>query len=263
MDASDRAELDALRRRAYGPARESLPDDALARLIALEDRVRAEAAASAAPVRASPAPDGALAPNEAPAPDDATVEPAPPRSPGRRTAIAVAVAAVAGALALSSVLTSRPDDTAASTAPADDPAAPAARAFVEGPDTRVVARVPLDGSFGNYIDLPAPSVPAFPGHAAMTWAAPLGDYYGFALWIAGATAGDSPEHCILVDRDGPAAGRCIPTAQQDQGGLLVSIPYEEVPRDRRPAGMTAQDHLAYWWGSGNAVTILVGPRDEP
>ena len=42
-----------------------------------------------------------------------------------------------------------------------------------------------------------------------------------------------------------------------QGALLVSLPYAQIAADERPAGMTADQSVSFWWGPGGFVTILL------
>ncbi|HYI50664.1 MAG TPA: hypothetical protein VEX42_03735 [Microbacterium sp.] len=91
----ERRELDALRRRAYGPDADIFDDeDALARLHAMEERVRADRFAPAA--QAPPAFASAAAAASAPVTPAATVTPVTtPRAPRWHGALVAATAAVA------------------------------------------------------------------------------------------------------------------------------------------------------------------------
>ncbi len=93
----------------------------------------------------------------------------------------------------------------------------------------------------------------------MTWAEPLGDYYGWKLWIGGARGGGRDENCMLLDGDGTMRADCVPTALQAQGALLVSVPYAEMAPEERPAQMTADQSLGFWWDPDGTITILLSP----
>ena len=103
-------------------------------------------------------------------------------------------------------------------------------------------RVRIDGYFGTYVDVPAGAdVPRFPVEGLMTWAEPLGDYYGWKLWIGGARGGVEDENCMLLDGDGTMRADCVSTSLRADGALLLTMPYDEIGAggaaggdDRRP-----------------------------
>lgn len=283
MDAAARAELDALRLRAYGPSPDIAADpDALARLAALEDL--ALPAMPAEPVREPRARRGAGAGSEsagldAPGMDAAGMGAAPEGARvvgivaitgaqsrrGWHTAL-VATVAVAG-LILGATAASRTLGVPASDAAAGLPAGgiPAgvreAAAFVGHPQSDVLIEVRIDGSFGDYVDISASDVPLFPVENPMTWVEPLGDYYGWKVWIGGAPGADGDENCLLLDGDGTMRADCVPTDLKAQGALLVSVPYAGVAADERPPQMSAGQSLGFWWGPDGIVTILLGPTE--
>lgn len=288
MDAATRAELDRLRVRAYGPVADIAGDaPALRRLIELEsllleDRGGDEAsavppppdpAAAAAPavVASAVAPASVVAVPPAPAP-----APAPARAPAVRPALsrraAIVLAAISGALILAvggmtlvrMLEPPEPPVTARTLAPAVRDAR-TAYSFAWDRDAVPLLQIPLDGSFGRYIDLPsATEVPEFPATGTVEWAYPLGRYFGWDLWIAGASVdgtGLQREHCIVVERGDGVRGRCVPAALRAQSALLVSVPFASIAPEDRPVGMAPDERLGFWWNHDRAVTIMLG--DDP
>ncbi|HET6302592.1 hypothetical protein [Microbacterium sp.] len=315
MDAAERAELDALRRRAYGPAAETLGADELARLIELEDRVRAEHAQSArAASEAGPAADASTggtaydvrAAGETTGSEDAgpagvqvlarpaeaaTAVPSGPREGGgggsgspaspssateppaeaptstrsrRRTLIVagIAVAVVAAAVIGSSIVQSLLRDAGPATE-VDYVEAPEAYSFTRDLTSKILLRIPLDGSFGSFVDLPDSDAPEVPTSGTIQWVEPLGEYYGWDLWIAGADGALQREHCVVVTREERARGRCVPAVLRSESALVVPIPYAWIPADERPQEMTPGQRLGFWWGGTNAVIVMIGDTPQP
>ena len=54
----------------------------------------------------------------------------------------------------------------------------------------MLIEVRIDGSFGDYVDITATETPLFPVEGPMRWVEPLGDYYGWKVWIGGAQGAD-------------------------------------------------------------------------
>ena len=50
--------------------------------------------------------------------------------------------------------------------------------------------------------------------------------------------GGRDENCLLLDGDGTMRADCVPTALRAQGALLVTVPYDGVAAEERPAQMT-------------------------
>lgn len=279
---------DALvRQRAGAPAELSPPDLAT-------DAAPVEAAPpDAAPVEtAPPGPDPAERSPSDPAPAAASASPTasragepaptasvraapPPDAPRRRTRRRIAFLAAAsvsllavGFAALGVVrLTAEPDPEPRGPA-ALSPAVQEARAaysFAWDRDVVTLLNIPLDGSFGTYIDLPTRGpVPEFRSTGSVKWVANLGSYFGWEVWIAGASvepAGLQREHCILIQRDDMVRSRCVPAAVRAQSALLVSVPFASVSGNERPVGMTADQRLGFWWHHDRSVTVIVG--DDP
>lgn len=263
MDAAARAELDELRRRAYGPDPD-LDRDGLDRLIDLEELVLRERLAGAAD--AAPEASG----TRHPAPPDASSA-GPPRSPRRRFALLVGVGAASVIAALGVVALLRalaPTETASdagATLPPTTRESRDAYSFALDTDAVTLLQIPLDGSFGNYIDLPATGhVPEFPAKGEVEWASNLGEYFGWDVWIAGAggiSAGMPREHCIMVEHGAVSRGRCVAAELRSQSALLVAVPFRFVAREERPVGMAPDDRLGFWWYHDRAVTVLLG--DDP
>ena len=297
MDAATRVELAGLRRRAYGPEADIDGDaEALLRLVELEDLVRREhlapnAPAAAAPVAAKPARTAPSSRRSSPATPTAahpaataSTASAPPPGTARNTArhppgprrprrLGLALALVGGGLAVAIAavigirLLTAPDETpdARSTLSPAFQASRAAYSFARDTDAVTLLNIPLDGSFGGFIDLPSDGhVPEFPTTGEVEWAVHLGEYFGWDAWIAGAmvdTAGFRRDHCVLVERGDVTRGRCVPASIRSQSALLVDVPYTFMPADDRPIGMQEDQRLGFWWRRDQAVTVLLG--DDP
>jgi hypothetical protein len=141
----------------------------------------------------------------------------------------------------------------------------AAYSFARDSDAVTLLNIPLDGSFGGFIDLPSDGhVPEFPTTGEVEWAVHLGEYFGWDAWIAGAmvdTAGFRRDHCVLVERGDVTRGRCVPASIRSQSALLVDVPYTLMPAEDRPIGMQEDQRLGFWWRRDQAVTVLLG--DDP
>lgn len=272
MDAATRAELDALRLRAYGPAADIADDPAaLRRLSELEER--ALPAMPALPAAGSGSADPALAPPPDAVPTAARVigvsAPAPDRGrPGWHTAAVVTVALVATTLGMTAAAGRLSPDAgpraaataAASTAAGSIPASVRdARAFVRSPDAETLIQVRIDGSFGDDVDIFSDDVPLFPVQGQMTWAEPLGEYYGWHLWIGSGEGLDGKEDCLLLEGEATLRAKCVPAGLKAQGALLVAVPHERLTPLDRPEQMRAGESLGFWWGSDSVVSIVLGP----
>jgi hypothetical protein len=174
----------------------------------------------------------------------------------------VAVAAMIGIRLLTA-----PDetpDTRSTLSPAFQ-ASRAAYSFARDTHAVTLLNIPLDGSFGGFIDLPSDGhVPEFPTTGEVEWAVHLGEYFGWDAWIAGAmvdTAGFRRDHCVLVERGDVTRGRCVPASIRSQSALLVDVPYTFMPAEDRPIGMQEDQRLGFWWRRDQAVTVLLG--DDP
>lgn len=285
MDASSRAELENLRRRAYGPDAD-IDDDpaALARLEELEDRVRAEHLVLAGAVGgdAGPGGDGPGSPGHGgsrgtrhPPPDDTAAahdrersrdeipDAAAPADPsttaaGSRRRVGVIALVAAVVVALGAVVVPRLVAPFGDPRAAEDPMRSGeAYSLARDDEAFVLLRIPIRASFDDGVDLPAGSVPDFPSSGAIEWAEPLGEYYGWNVWIAGAAGTVQREHCLLAERDGTIRGRCVPAVLRSQSALAVSLPYRLVPRDERPDSLDRDERIGFWWNVDGEVTVLL------
>lgn len=287
MDDATRAELAELRRRAFGP-QSDIADDraAMDRLVELESLVLSEHVFPHPPIQdAAEHPDSgdasdagggipfhdarlwddggmpasvALATLEeaAPAPDE---EPDPPRARHERGGVAL-VAAMLAAAAVASIAVTPP-------APASvrvvNESSRSAYTFARDADAEVLIRVPLDGWFGADVSPPAPEdVPDFPSSGPIDWAATLGNYYGWQLWIGGASGALQGEQCVLIMRGSIAKGRCVVAELRTQSALVVSIPYLSVEASKRPEGLVPGRRIGFWWYDDDAITVLLGNAPE-
>lgn len=257
MDAATRAELDVLRRRAYAPGADIASDpDALARLAELEDRLRRPLEEAVAPPPLPPA--AAAAPT-------ATATPSPPRRNGWHVALVACTAAAALILGVSG--------WEASTAPAAEsgaalsPEVADSLAFAKDPDTTVLYTLHLDGAFGTYVDPYPTAVPPVTIDGPV-WASALGDYYGFALWIVGsveveqagrATPSPADEQlCIAMADDAVVHSRCVAREAWEQGALVLTVAFDDLPADERPQDMHPDQSLGLWWTDDDRIRVVLG-----
>jgi hypothetical protein len=191
-----------------------------------------------------------------------SVTPRPPHRPSRLSR--------GGGLALASALIAAVAVAATSITP---PAPSAVRVVAEGTrsaftftrdqDASVLIRVPLDSRLRQDDAPPSPSdIPAFPASGPIRWASNIGRYYGWQLWIGGATGALQEEHCILLLRGNIAKGRCVVAELRRQSALLVSIPYLSVAADERPPGFGPGRRIGFWWFDDSTITVLLGNAPE-
>lgn len=266
----DAAELSRLRRRAYAPDGDIHADPtALARLGELEERVRLAAglrrvdrdAAAPGERDARDAVDpGAAGPVTA---DPGAADPgavgsgaARARRPRRHTAAIAAVGVAAVLLAGAAWQSSTAPPAAAPSPEVTAERFGEASPFSGDPTARVIQEIPVDGSFGDGGGQGASrAAPPFPVPDALRWSAPLGDYYGWDLWLA-RSAGGLP--CLAVVAGDEVRADCRPLADFDLGALVVAVPYAAIPAEERPAGMTSTQSLGYQWLGDQSVTIVLG-----
>lgn len=247
----ERAELAALRLRAFGPGAGIDDDpDALERLVELEDRARPEAVA---PVVEEP-PEVVAAATSMPAPPLARGTSSPERVSGddvvtrrmpRRTLITATIA-VAAVVVAAQFASPGADEAAPVTSISPGPLTPL-------PQGSVLIEIPLDRSLARYVE-PSPP-PAFPVPEDLQWSTMLGTYYGWDLWLARSRSGIP---CILVDRGGESDGVCVPQRVFLDGTLGVSLPYEQIEPELRPQGMTATERIDYWWLPERGAVVMRG-----
>jgi hypothetical protein len=248
LSEAERAELAALRHRAYGPDADIAADDAaLDRLIELEDRARPEAPlpieTEAEPITAAPVAVPAPAATE---PPDSMAASEDGRRRMLRRSVLTAAIAVAAVVVASQLLPAGADE-----------AAPAASitpvALAPLPQGSVLIEIPLDRSLARYVE-PSPP-PAFPVPEDLQWSTMLGTYYGWDLWLARSRSGIP---CILVDRGAESDGVCVPQRVFLDGTLGVSLPFEQIEPELRPQGMTATERIDYWWLPERGVVVMRG-----
>ncbi|QIG39259.1 hypothetical protein G5T42_06960 [Microbacterium sp. 4R-513] len=300
MDDATRAELAQLRRRAFGPDPDIADDPAAVdRLVALESLVLSEHAAAFAarhpPARATAGP-GERAPQDrardpgdedfggevfsthiaalpyedermpSPAAPDVAADPVAPASRRwswhRHDGSGIALTAAVAAALIGGINGVVP--TPASEAGVIEETTREAYSFVRDQDAKTLIEVPLDGGFDEGPQLPADEVPVFPSSGTVEWAKPLGQYYGWNLWIAGAKGAFRDEQCILVIRGEEAKGRCVVAALRPQSALIVSLPYTVIDPAKRPEGLVPGMRIGFWWTGDPIVRILLGvvPADR-
>lgn len=244
MDAAQRSELDALRERAYGPDADILNDPAaLARLEVLEDEVR-----------------GADDVDEAVGADDQIEPPSPDGAP-RRARRPLVVGLVAGSLAVAAVVAGlivAPLLTPAAE-PEASPTPTVASDFESLTGFERLIRIGLDGSFARSSPLPSTPIPVLSDIGTIQWAEPLGEYYGFDLWIGGVVAPDGEGLCLVASVEGGASdAACRPHAQWGREGILLLMPFTTIEPAERPDGLGPGDSLGFWWVPDDAVLVLRG-----
>ncbi len=173
----------------------------------------------------------------------------------RRSPLVAALAVPLGITAAQQALA--PPEPPAAAIPAS---AREALSFTADPAAEVLITVNIDGSFGSYVNIPsADDVPPFPVEGAMTWVEPLGDYYGWKLWIGGAPGASDDENCLLLDGDRTMRATCVTVDLKSQGALLLAVPFDEIVPEERPEGMRPEQSLGFWWGTDGTVKILLAP----
>ena len=273
LDVATRAELSALRARAYGPHADITADPAaLARLHELEDRLRP----TSPPSGMLPGERGDSVRSES-EDRDVVDSPAPPTDAGdavaatrsRRTAwLVVAAAAVALLVAVVATDVLRTPDAAP---PGVSDAAEQERP-VDGPrfefrvptGAELLIRVPIDGSFGSYRELPESDVPLLPMLGEVRWAEPLGEYYGYDLWIGAVVATEGGEQfCVIASDATLQDGSCGSLRDWRDGSLVVSIPYPAIEPDERPDGLDPSESIRFWWTPDDTVYVVRGVAPPP
>ncbi len=273
MDAAARAELAALRRRAYGRDADIAGDSAAwERLAELE-----ELALPAWPEGGAPAPspttsappaepptfgsftDGVPTSDPVTGPGLAPAGPAARRpSPRRRLIIGLVASVAVLAAAFGAVhglqTVSEATRTGAVTA------SPTARPAVSGSAANDLVTIPLviDSLRGEFIDVSSrPEAPTFLADGVTTWAQPLGIYYGWALWAAGVSRGQEPENCLLLTNGTATEVRCVAHDATADGALGVSLAYDKLAPHQRPLDMTSDQLVTFGWRGGAYLTMAI------
>lgn len=269
LSSAERAELEGLRRRAYGADADIDTDpDALARLIDLEDRVRraAEATPRTDDERVDAAPPAPPTPGAAtPASPVATDPPGsgepravvlPTASEARSAAPRRGRVALIGALALGMVTAGAiaANTEEAAGPPASIPQESAQDALVVMPDGvrgSVLFEVPIGRSLARsgVVAQPPPS----PVAEGLRWASQLGTYYGWDLWLARSYLGNP---CLVVVRGAESEGSCVIPESFADGDLVVSVGFADVDEGVRPPSMSATERIEYRWLPDRGVVVL-------
>lgn len=278
MDATSRAELETLRRRAYSPDAD-IDDDpvALARLEELEGLVRDEHLVASLAVAVA-VPDAASSAGQvrAASPADAVPHAAPPTVPPARAVVAgaesrdgrrwrwIAVIAAAVVVGAAAIVLTRFVTTGAPEAVTDPIESREAYTLARDDTAFTLLRIPIRAAFDDGVDLPEEPLPAFPASGEVEWAEPLGEYFGWNLWIAGASGTVQREHCLLAERQGAIRARCVAAVLRAQSALVVTLPYRMIPREQRPQAMDRDERIGFWWNADSEVTVLLAddPGDE-
>lgn len=264
MDDVARAELDALRVRAYGPDADIAGDVvAQQRLAELEEALRREhvgaRAAGTAPTRDAEsrgadtaAKRGDAVPTGAPhttgteetRAEEGPAEAAPTR---RRWAPAALLAGVAAlVVAVLAVGALWPDTPRENVAPL-----PAAQPASTPPVSELLERIEIEGPLGNSLAVPfAQSWPAFTDDE-VDWAASLGERFGWELWVAG-VSGESTRFCIVLERHGNTRVQCAGAAASARGLLRLELPNSEIAVARQLEGV---DRIEFRWTADGAMTV--------
>ncbi|MET0296507.1 MAG: hypothetical protein ABW024_03835 [Microbacterium sp.] len=280
MDEDDQTELDALRRRAYGPGDGLTDPGGIERLRELEARLHARhrvdpstsSGTGEEPVTGEepgdqeqsatghgPEDEGARTPTGA---ESASVVEGPaPAARKRRwlrpALVAAAVVVVAGVVVPRIAEGGAPPESPPSTSPTADGAAANplevrfARQFTDDPQTRSLLDVRLLAAF----DAPAPEpVPGFPVTGGLRWVDTVGDYFGARVWRGRA---DDDEVCLLIQLPTVTRATCVPDEVFELDATLVIAPYLEIPEAERPGDMKAGDELGFWWRSDGRLQVLL------
>ncbi|WP_345800136.1 hypothetical protein AAIB33_11700 [Microbacterium sp. AZCO] len=272
MDAAARAELAALRRRAYDRDADLAGDSVgLERLAELEQLAIA-ARAQPVPVRASTAgvprvgiaASGSWTPGR-PARDAVTHarRTVPGRAPGRpgprRRLILGLVASVALlALAFGALgdLQTAPGPTFVDAAIPSPTATPATTDLTATED--VIIALTVDGRSGDFIDIsPRSGMPVLLADGAPTWVQPLGVHYGWTLSAAGTSRGRERQYCLLLTNGSTIESKCRPRGAAADGALAMSLAYDKVPDHQRPRDMRPDQRVTFTWGDGAYISVKI------
>lgn len=245
MDAADRAELERLRRRVFGPEGDNSPA-VLRRLELLETELHASA---------PPKPD----PEPAPPPP-----PPPPRTPtkyGTPTPLRT-VATLAGVVAVLllgfRLMAELPQPEAA--VRTEMVSAREAYTLVRDAEAVVVERIPLDDPPAGDID---PDAPWFPTSGTVAQATHAATLYGWEVWIAEAEGVIQREACISVRRAPVVRGRCVPAVLRATNALAVTLPFSDIDPDVRPRDLVDGQRIGFWWAGAGGIYVLLADDITP
>jgi hypothetical protein len=268
LSTAERAELDRLRRRAYGADADIDTDPAaLARLVDLEERVRRtfEAPSAAEDERVDAAPPAPVAPAstfptstvaDPPAAEEPRATVLPPASeapaPGpRRGKVALIGALALGVVAVGAIAANTEDAAEPAASPPAVSAPAAFGALPEGIRGSVLLEIPLGRSLARSGVAAQP--PTSPVAEGLRWSSQLGTYYGWDLWLARSHLGSA---CLVVARGSESEGACVIPESFADGDLVVSVPFADVDEGVRPPAMTATERIEYRWLPDRGVVVL-------
>lgn len=261
MDAAARAELAALRRRAYSADADIGSDpSALARLVELEDALRAPA----------PSPpdvqDDPVAPAQLARPSEAVAPTTVHRWHRALIVTTAAAACVLGGLSWQAMSVTPGTAAPVSSEPPLDAVGADALALATDPQSTVLYTLRLDGAFGSYAD-PYPQPPPDVPIDKPLWASSLGEYYGHELWIAGTVdavpadtegSNDAEQLCIVLVEGSATRSKCVARAAWEQGALMLTIDFADLDPAERPDEMRADQSLGLWWTDDDRLRVLLG-----
>ncbi|GAA1923841.1 hypothetical protein GCM10009775_15240 [Microbacterium aoyamense] len=265
MDAAARAELAALRRRAYAADADIANDPrALARLVELEELARAVPAHAAPEDGDAASSDAALTAAGLPRAAQVTASIRPSKRRGWHLALIALTGACAFVLGATAWAQMRTTQTAGSGPPLDAVAAEAL-AIATDPEGVVLHTLRLDGAAAAYMDPDSASPPAFPIDQPR-WQSALGEYYGLDLWITGTlsvspTIESDETLCLVVSGADETKSRCATRDAWEQGALLLPVPFADLADDERPAQMSDDESLAFWWTDDDSIRVVLGRID--
>jgi len=136
-----------------------------------------------------------------------------------------------------------PDGWDARVAQSGPPEAVAAFQFAYGEHGQVLARVPVVAA------TPAPTA------TTLRWFVPIGSFFG-AQVAASPPVGDD-RVCLLVGAAHTHL-RCVSKRLFDDGALMVTVPYSDLPDGQRPAGMRPANSVGYWWTPDGSLALVLG-----
>jgi hypothetical protein len=161
---------------------------------------------------------------------------------------------LAAALGAARGLQTPPDPTHASASTAS-PTARHAAANLTANDP-VTIRLIIDSVSGEFIDVSTqPDAPDFLADGVTTWRQQLGIYYGWALWVGGASSGQGPKNCLFLTNGAATEAQCIPRETIADGRLRVSLAYDKLTEYQRPLDMTPDQQVTFGWGGGAYMTM--------
>lgn len=247
MDAAARAELEALRRRAYDRDADIAGDEAAwERLAELEGLALADRSAAAPALSSTAEAPEPEASDEGPTADGSAGDRPSPRRL-RMVALVASVTLVAAALGAVYGLQTMPDPSSAGAATAPSPTRLAPIALpVNG---RVTIPLLVNGVRGEFVDVSwRADGPAFPASGVTRWAHPLGVYDGWALWVARVSGRLGLQNCLLLTDGAETEAQCLPHDATAERPVGVSLAFDRLGEDQR---------VTFEWGGGAYMTMEI------